>query len=37
MDEWTGVADEEHLAELRSALRATHAPVLARLSELARR
>ncbi len=28
MDEWTGVVDEEHLAQLRDALGATHEPVL---------
>jgi hypothetical protein len=37
MDEWSGEPDEEHLAELRRALTATHGPVLETLSELARR
>ncbi len=34
MDEWSGVADEEHLAQLRDALGATHEPVLEALRRL---
>ena len=34
MDEWSGVPDQGHLAELRDALAATHEPVLAALREV---
>lgn len=34
MDEWSGVPDEEHLAQLRAALGATHDPVLEALGRL---
>lgn len=36
MDEWTGVPDEAHLAQLRDALGATHEPVLEALRRLGR-